>query len=270
MNEQVSYRQYSGTAAENYERFFVPVIARPVADGLLSAARLRSGERVLDVACGTGIIARLAAERVGPDGSVVGVDVAPDMIEVARSVSLPAGIEIHWRQGNAASLPVPDGSFDVVLCQMALMLFQDKAAALAEMRRVLNAGGRVTLNTPGTINRPLEILAEGLARHINPDLAGFVHAVFSMDDPTAHEQLLRDAEFGDVEASIVNATLHLPPPRDFMWQYINLTPMGAIVSQAPESAQSELEDDVVGAWEEIAAETGGALDQPMVIATGTA
>ena len=83
MNEQVSYRQYSGIAAENYERFFVPAIARPVADDLLSAARLRSGERVVDVACGTGIIARLAAERVGPDGSVVGVDVAPDMIEVA-------------------------------------------------------------------------------------------------------------------------------------------------------------------------------------------
>src|ERR671910_3700727 len=141
MNEQVSYRQYSGTAAENYERFFVPVIARPVADGLLSAAPLRSGERVLDVACGTGIIARLAAEKVGPDGSVVGVDVAPDMLEVARSVSLPAGFEIDWRQGDAASLPVPDGSFDVVLCQMALMLFQDKAAALAEMRRVLTPAG---------------------------------------------------------------------------------------------------------------------------------
>jgi ubiquinone/menaquinone biosynthesis C-methylase UbiE len=269
MNEQVSYRQYSGTAAENYERFFVPAIARPVADDLVSAARLRSGEQVLDVACGTGIIARLAAEKVGPDGSVVGVDGAPDMIAVARSVALPAGIEIDWRQGEAASLPLPDGSFDVVLCQMAL-LFQDKAAALAEMRRVLNAAGRVALNTPGTINRPLEILAEGLARHINPGLAGFVHAVFSMDDPTAHEQLLRDAGFGDVEASVINATLHLPPPRDFMWQYINLTPMGAIVSQAPASAQSELEEDVVGAWEEIAAETGRAFDQPMVVATGTA
>src|SRR5918995_6684955 len=154
MDEQVSYRQYSGIAAENYERFFVPAIARPVADDLLSAARLRSGERVLDVACGTGIIARLAAGRVGPDGSVVGVDVAPDMIEVARSVSLPAGIEIDWRQGDAASLPVPDGSFDVVLCQMALMLFQDKAAALAEMRRGLNAPRRGALNTPRTITPP--------------------------------------------------------------------------------------------------------------------
>src|SRR5918995_3985043 len=141
MDEQVSYRQYSGIAAENYERFFVPAIARPVADDLLSAARLRSGERVVDVACGTGIIARLAAEKVGPDGSVVGVDVAPDMLEVARSVSLPAGFEIDWRQGDAASLPVPGGSFDVALCQMALMLFQDKAAALAEMRRGLDAGG---------------------------------------------------------------------------------------------------------------------------------
>ncbi len=82
MND-VSYRHYSGTAAENYERYFVPVIATPVADDLLSAAAVEHGERVLDVACGTGVIARLAAERVGSSGKVVGIDVAPDMIEVA-------------------------------------------------------------------------------------------------------------------------------------------------------------------------------------------
>jgi ubiquinone/menaquinone biosynthesis C-methylase UbiE len=89
MNEQVSYRHYSGTAAENYERYFVPVIAAPVAHDLLSAVALHPGERVLDVACGTEVIARLASERVGPSGKVVGIDVAPDMIEVARATAAP-------------------------------------------------------------------------------------------------------------------------------------------------------------------------------------
>ncbi len=270
MNEQVSYRHYSGTAAENYERYFVPVIGAPVAHDLLRAAALQPGERVLDVACGTGVIARLASERVGSSGEVVGVDVAPDMIEVARATTAPPGVAIDWRQGDAASLPFPDASFDVVLCQMGLMLFPDKTTALAEMRRVLVAGGRVALNTPGAINRPMEILAEGLGRHVNPDLAGFVHAIFSMSDPVTHEQLLREAGFRSVETNVAVTTLHLPPPKEFMWQYINLTPLGAFVGQAPEEAQAALEADVVGQWQEFLGQGQAAVDQPMVVATGRA
>jgi ubiquinone/menaquinone biosynthesis C-methylase UbiE len=270
MTEQVSYRQYSGTAAENYERYFVPVIAAPVAHDLLSAAALQPGERVLDVACGTGVITRFAAERVGSSGKVVGIDVAPDMIEVARAAAAPSEPAIDWREGDAASLPFPDGSFDVVLSQMGLMLFPDKPAALAEMRRVLVAGGRVALNTPGAINRRLEILAEGLARHVDANLAGFVHAIFSMSDPATHEQLLRDAGFRSVETNVAITTLHLPPPKEFLWQYINLTPLGAFVGQAPEEAQAALEADVVGQWQALLEQSQAAVDQPMVVATGRA
>ena len=268
MSDPVSFRHYSGTAAENYERYFVPVIARPVAEDLLRAAELRPAERVLDAACGTGIIARLASEHVGSSGKVVGVDVAPDMIAVARSTPVPSELPIEWREADAASLPFPDDSFDVVLCQMSLMLFPDKVASLAEMRRVLTAGGRVALNTPGTINRPMEILAEGLARHVNPDLAGFVHAVFSMSDPTIHEELLDEAGFKDVATTVAATTLRLPPPQEFMWQYINLTPLGAFVSQAPEAAQAALEADVVDQWQQFLELSGEPVDQPMVIATG--
>jgi ubiquinone/menaquinone biosynthesis C-methylase UbiE len=269
MND-VSYRHYSGTAAENYERYFVPVIATPVARDLLSAAALQRGERVLDVACGTGVIARLASERVGSSGKVIGIDVAPDMIEVARATTAPPGPMIEWRQGDATSLPFPDGSFDVLLCQMGLMLFPDKAAALAEMGRVLTAGGRIALNTPGAINRPMEILAEALGRQVNPDLAGFVHAIFSMNDPTGHEQLLREAGFRDVEAHVDIATIHLPPPKEFLWQYISLTPLAAFVSHAPEEAQAALEAEVVSQWQEFLEPGGGVVDQPMVVATGRA
>ena len=280
MNQQASYQhvgfgearpeEFGRIAAEYYERHFVPAIAAPVAADLLRAADLRPGERVLDVACGTGLIARLAAERVGPTGTVVGVDVAPGMLEVARSVTVPSGPAIEWREGDAASLPVPDASFDIVCCQMGLMLVPDKAAALSEMRRALVPGGRLVLNTPGTINQPMEILAEGLARHINPDLAGFVHAVFSMDDPAEHERLLTDAGFGDVDARVVTATVRLPPPREFLWQYVNATPMGPIVSQAPEAARAALEEDVVGQWEAFVEDGAGAFDQPVVLATGRA
>ena len=82
----VSYRSFTGTAAENYERHFVPKIATPVSVALLETAALQPGERVLDVGCGTGVIARLAAEAVGSSGTVTGLDLTPDMIEIARAV----------------------------------------------------------------------------------------------------------------------------------------------------------------------------------------
>lgn len=271
MGDQVSYRQYSDSAAENYERYFVPTIATPVSRELLAAAALQPGERVLDVACGTGIVARLAAEQVGPGGRVVGADVAPDMIDVARSTPAPGGAEIEWREADAASLPFPDESFDVVLCQMGLQFFEDRAVALGEMRRVLAPGGRLALNTPGTIQRPFEIMDEALVRHISPDLAGFVRAVFSMNDPEEVRRLIRDAGFENVNAREATVTLHLPPPAEFLWQYINLTPMAGLVNPAPEESKAALEQEVVDGWQPLLEDDGSLIgEQPVVMATGRA
>lgn len=269
MAEQVSYRQYSDSAAENYQRYFVPAIAMPVSRDLLEEASLRPGERVLDVACGTGVVTRLAAERVGAEGRVVGADVASDMIEVARATPAPSGADIEWHEADAASLPFSDGAFDVVLCQMGLPFVEDKLGALREMRRVLAPGGRVVLNTPGTIQPPFEIMDEALVRHISPDLGGFVRVVFSMNDPGELAEQLRETGFEDVEARSTSTTLRLPAPADFLWQYINLTPMGGVVSPAPEEAQTALEEDVVDRWQQFVDDDGSmTLEQPMVVAVG--
>lgn len=272
MNQDVSYRNFSDSAAENYQRYFVPAIGGPVAGVLLAATDLQAGERVLDVACGTGVVARLAAEHVGSTGAVVGVDVAPDMIEVARKTETPEGAaSIEWREADAQSLPFPDGSFDVVTCQMGLMFMEDKEKAVSEMRRVLADGGRIALSTPGTIQPPFVIMDEGLTHHISPDLAGFVRAVFSMDDPQVHEGLLKEAGFRDVRGWTSTATLNLPSPVEFLWQYIELTPLGTFVRQAPKDAQDALERDVVARWEPFTGEDGTlAGAQPMVLATGRA
>lgn len=113
----VSYRTFTGTGAKNYQRHFVPAIATPVSKDLLEAASLQSGERIVDVACGTGLIARLAAEQVGPTGSVTAIDISPDMIDVARATPSPTAPSIEWQVGDAISLPLPDASHDIVLCQ---------------------------------------------------------------------------------------------------------------------------------------------------------
>lgn len=262
----VMYRDYSG--AELYERDFVPAIATPVSEELMRTADLQPGERVLDIACGTGLIARLAAERVGPTGSVTGIDVAPDMIEVARTTPAPAAPAIDWQVRDATALDLPNDSYDVVTCQMGLQFVADRPQAVAEMRRVLVPGGRLVINTPGTIQPPFELMERAIADHISPQLGGFVRAVFSIHDPGVLAELLRGAGLRDVEAREYIATFRLPDPATFLWQYVNLTPMGPFVAQVPQEAQAAMERQVVETWQPYVKDEHTPVDQPTVIATG--
>jgi len=209
----VSYQHFTGTAAENYQRDFVPAIAIPVSRELLRVADLQPGERVLDVACGTGLITRLASERVGADCAVMGIDIAPDMIGLAKRVPAPDGAAIQWRVADAAALPIADASVDVVLCQMGLMFMENRAAAIAEMARVLVPSGRVAINTPGRIQPLFATVERSIVDNISPDLGGFVGAVFSMHDPEAVAALLCEGGFREVSASVATATFRLPARR---------------------------------------------------------
>lgn len=260
-----TYRNFSGSAAETYQQFFVPAIATPVSIELLNTAALQEGDKVLDVACGTGLVARLAAAAVGPTGSVTGVDLAPDMIEVAAETDQPEGAPIEWHEADAVSLPLPDQSYDIVLCQMGLMFLDDKAAAVAEMHRVLKPGGRVVINTPGRIQPPFEEMERAIVEHISPELGGFVRAVFSMHDPAALGVLLAEGGFGKVQTTEYVAQFDLPAPAEFLWQYINLTPMAPLVAEAPDTAKAAMEAHVVETWASRVVDGRVPLAQPMVL-----
>jgi SAM-dependent methyltransferase len=266
----VSYREFTGTAAENYQEHFVPAIATPVSEHLMEVAELRPGERVLDVACGTGAISRLAAAAVAPTGSVTAVDISPDMLAAAKRVRTREGVPIGWTLGDATSLQLPDASFDVVLCQMGLMFMDDRAAAAREMRRVLAGGGRVVCNTPGSIQPVFAALEQAIVAHIDPALGAFVNAVFSMKDPDVVAGLLRAGGFRDVTASTYTAKFRLAPPEEFAWQYINLSPMQPIVAGAPRAATDAMEREFVERVQEHVVDGATIVDQPMVIATARA
>jgi SAM-dependent methyltransferase len=140
--------QVSLDAAEQYEARFVPAIFAEWAPLLADIAEVRAGQSVLDVACGTGIVARTVTPRVTGTGRVVGVDLNDGMLAVARRVAP----DLEWRQGDVTALPFVDGSFDAVLCQMALMFFPDRTAALREMARVGRPGGVVALTVPASLD----------------------------------------------------------------------------------------------------------------------
>lgn len=234
--------------AENYERYFVPAIGAPLASGLVAAAALRSGERVLDVACGTGVVTRLAAERVGGSGKVVGADINPAMLGVARAVT-PTDLKVGWHEAGAEETPFPDGAFDVVLCQMGLQFFPNKLAALREMRRVLVPGGRVLLNVPGPTPRIFSIFAEALARHVGAEAGSFAHLVFSLHDAAELRDLMEGAGFHDVVVRPTTETLRLPPPAHFLWQYIGSTPLSAALASAGDEQRAALERDICERWQ---------------------
>lgn len=244
----VSFKQYGGNAPANYERYFVPTIGTPFATAWLDAAGLRRGERVLDVACGTGVVARLAAERVGPEGAVTGVDINPAMLAVARSVS-SRGAAIEWHEASAESMPLPDGSFDVVLSSLGLQFVADKASALREMRRVLAPDGRLAVATVGPTPPLFAILEQALARHLKPEVAAFMRVVFSLYEPQELERLTAGAGFRDVQIRSKELTLTLPGPDDFLWQYVHSTPLAGAVAQIDDAGRAALERDVVAGWQ---------------------
>lgn len=238
---------YGGNAAEGYERYFVPAIGAPLARDLVRLAALRPGERVLDVACGTGVVARLASRAVGATGAVAGLDVNPGMLAVAGSTATP-GSPIDWHEASAESMPLPDEAFDVVLCQLGLQFMPDPLAALREMRRVLVPGGRMLLNVPGPAGPLFAVLADALARHVGPESAGFVRQVFSPHHPSGLQRLASDAGFRDVAAEASRTTFRLPPAKDFLWQYVGSTPLAALVARAGDEERDALEREVVAGW----------------------
>lgn len=236
------YEKYAAGAAENYERHFVPSIGEPFARRLLASAQPAPGERVLDVACGTGVATRLAADAVGPEGAATGLDLNPGMLEVAKAAS-PDGIE--WREAPAENMPLADASYDLVLCGMGLQFFADKAGSLREMRRVLAPGGRAVVLTPGPTPPLMEAFEGALADHVGPEASIFVQAVFSVHDPDEARGLFEQAGFDRIDVERGSLPLRLAPPADFFWQYVRSTPLDAVVGNLDDAARAELERDVV-------------------------
>jgi ubiquinone/menaquinone biosynthesis C-methylase UbiE len=195
---------FSSSLPELYERFLVNSLFRPFAEVMLDRIGLASGERLLDVACGTGIVARLAQERLGDGGRVVGVDASPGMLGVARAVA-PA---VDWRQGDAASLPVAAGeTFDAVTCHQGLQFFPDKQAAVRDMRRVLSPRGRVALATwrPLAETPLFQALHQVAERHLGP-LTDQRH---SFGDAAAITHVLTDAGLTAATSEIVTQTVRI-------------------------------------------------------------
>lgn len=174
MNTKATAQEIEGAKA--YNKLHVPALFQQWAPLMVVAADIGVGDRVLDVACGTGVFAREAAKHVGESGYITGLDAAAGMLAVARELE-PS---IEWREGMAESLPYADNSFDAVVSQFALMFFEDGTAALSEMLRVLKPEGTMAIAVWESLERsqayPLAV--EMLERIAGPEAANALKAPF--------------------------------------------------------------------------------------------
>lgn len=201
-------------AARAYEDLHVRALFAEWVDPVLDAASVGPGQRVLDVACGTGVLARGASGRVGTSGYVAGLDPGPGMLAVAAE--LDPGID--WREGLAGSLPFDDASFDAVVSQFGIMFFPDRTEAVREMLRVLPPEGRLAVAVWDALERTpaYDVEVRLLERTAGQDAADALRAPFVLGDPDALKSIFREAGAGSVVVTTRMGTGDFPSVRSMV------------------------------------------------------
>lgn len=250
--------------AEAYEARFVPALFAGWAADLLDAVRPAPGQRVLDVACGTGVVARGAAARVGATGRVTGLDLNEAMLTVARRTAP----DLDWRQGDVADLPFPGDTFDLVLCQAALMFFPDPARALREMARVTRTGGTVAVHVPGRLSASDAYvrLTRIAARHAGPSAVELLSTYFALGDPQALRALLESAGLRVSAFTTRMSTLVLGSAEEFVAVEVESTPL---IDRISPEVYRRIKDEAVDALQPYGTPDGIAvpIEGHIVIAT---
>jgi ubiquinone/menaquinone biosynthesis C-methylase UbiE len=254
-------------AATAYEEFFVPVLFQEWALRVVAAAQLQPGQRVLDVACGTGVLAREAAACVGAAGAVVGIDPNPGMLTVAKR--LAPGVE--WREGTAEALPYPDRSFNAVVSQFGLMFFTDRRQALREMLRVLAPGGHLAVAVWDSLDHTPAYAAwvALLERVAGQRAADALRAPFVLGDQKELATLFASAGVVAVAITTYHGTAKFPSLRSMVEGDLRawLPVMGVVLSEEQINRMLEEAEHALCAY--VTAERRFEFDLPTHIVTAT-
>jgi ubiquinone/menaquinone biosynthesis C-methylase UbiE len=237
--------QLGGDAPLAYDTYIVDAFMQDYSRRFVEAGAIKTGDRVLDVACGTGVVTRLAANKTGPKGHVAGFDLNPGMLARARALGETAA-RIDWREGSATEMPFADASFDFLLCQHGLQFIPDKAAAFSEMHRVLAPEGRLLISVWRSIEHcPWQVaIADAIERNVGNEPAALVQSAFRFGDAEELRQIIATAGFDDVEIRVERETIHHASLAEYVPGYISATPVAAAVAGVDAKAQDKITADV--------------------------
>jgi SAM-dependent methyltransferase len=256
--------QLAGTGPAFYEEHLVPRLFAPLAERVVALVGAKAGTDGLDVACGTGAVARrMAAAGV----RVTGVDLNPDMLATARS--LEPGLT--WVEGDAQALPFPPASFDLVTCQQGLQFIPDRGAAVRSIHGVLRPGGRVAVavwrplaTTPG-----FDRLTDALDRHIGPDAGDVLRGPFALGDPGPVRALFSQVGFADVQVRGHCHPVRFASVDELVRSEIASTPLAVAATSWPPDAIPGLIADVTTMLADYIADDGVEFPICAYVITGT-
>lgn len=220
--------QVSDDAAVVYEKNFVPALFGCWPPFVANAIGIGPGDNVLDVACGTGVLAREALNRVGPEGAVIGLDLNEGMLAVAGSVQS----DIDWRQGDAANMPFENGQFDAVVSQFALMYFPERVAALREMWRVQKSGGRLGVASWASFDKAegYRVLTEIAERRTNAEAAAILRAPFVLGNEAELLELYHAAGIENAQLETGEEFVRFPSIEEFVSTEVKGSPLDSLLS----------------------------------------
>jgi ubiquinone/menaquinone biosynthesis C-methylase UbiE len=258
MSASAGWQLASGSVAEASERYLMSTFGYAWTQALIQLAAPQEGDRLLDVACGTGPVARYAAPLVGSAGRVVGFDLNSGMLNTARAMPIPEGVTIEWREGDATALPFPNASFDVVCCQQGLQFFPDQPSALREMHRVLAPNGRLGLAVwRGLEHQPFyAALAEALERYVSSEAAASLRAAFTLRNRNDIRALVAGAGFHDIRIRIRSRLTRYPSLAEYVLGYLSGTPMAGPVAALDEVPRTEMVEYVCSSLAEYVDDDG--------------
>lgn len=239
--------QISGNAAEIYEAQKVPAVFAPLARKTLETVDLSSDDVILDVACGTGIVARTARQKLGSAPRIVGTDLNEGMIATARRLAGDDARFCEWHVAGVTALPFPDHTFSVAICQQGIQFFPDREGALREIHRVIRPGGRILISFWAGASEFFVALAAALSRTVSDEVAERSLAPFAFDDVDAVISICKALGCVDVFADQITVDRVIDNPDVAIPKEILANPVGPAVQAAGDAAMREIVKDTIGA-----------------------
>lgn len=240
--------QLDDAGAAAFERDLVPRFSDPWAADLVERLAAEPGEQVLDLGCGTGAVARHASPRVGPDGAVIAVDVSPAMVAAARQATAHLD-NVTVKEASAVDLPFPDATFDVVACQQTLQFVPNRQAAIAEIARVTNSGGRIGISTCRSLEHQpgYRAIRDVLTRHAGLPAGEVIASPYGLGDPEPLRSLLTDARLRDIHLNIAVWSIRFDSAQHALRAETSGSPLGDLVDELDLDVREQLVAELIEA-----------------------
>jgi ubiquinone/menaquinone biosynthesis C-methylase UbiE len=234
--------QLSGRAPEIYENVMVPLWFGRWAEALIELVDPKNGEKILDVACGTGVTTRLVKEKVGPTGHVTGLDINAGMLIKARE--LAADLDIEFNESDVVDTTLQSNSFSAVISQHGYHYFPDQAAALAEFYRVLMPQGRIAISIWDGHSAYTEAICHAVEKFISPEIARIQRSQRITPSASDLTKQLSDAKFERVEIVRQQLNIKVPKPSEFVPLHLGSMPIAQAFIDLPDDQKDALISDV--------------------------